>query len=348
MVEVPISPYKSDLPPVARRLRMDRMHSLHEPFNPDQMHHEHEKRAQIARKVRVMLRNLEPAVVLAPRWSQPQSFLETLASDLSTGRPALDCHTISFRRLKGRALPEVWNHLINAFRQLIPEGVSAVGPTMVVDRRGFCWSLQHLLQQAHEHAPRPLVLLACEAEHLPLAALEDLVQAWEAYATQHLFDRRCVLLLSGSVQAHWLRIGDAPRIELGDYSEQEAAAAMVAHADRGAVRRLAPIASFTGGIPGIVDRFGKYYAEYGDLPNSRAGLLQILGDLGDEMRGVVDIVAADDALAGRIERLLEGNALPERAEVDGPLRLAGLLRTTTTPLRREVSLRAPALAALLG
>jgi hypothetical protein len=66
------------------------------------------------------------------------------------------------------------------------------------------------------------------------------------------------------------------------------------------------------------------------------------------MRGVVDIIAADDALSARIDALTGGRSLPEEPELDEPLRMAGLLRTVSTPSRRMVSLRAPAIAALLG
>lgn len=336
------------LPPVARRLRMDRFRSLQEAFNPDQLRREHESRAQIARKVRVSLRNMEPVVVLSPRWSEPMSFLEELAMDLISGRPALDCRTVRFRGIKGRALPEVWNHIVDVFRRLVPDDWRPEGPSSVVDRRGFRYSLRQLLQGAHEESPQPVALLACEAEHLPLPALEDMAMVWEEYATQHPVKRRCVILLAGSVQAQWLHIGGAPRIELGDYSEREAAATMAARADRGTARQLASVAKFTGGIPGIVDRFSAHYAEHGELPGSRDGLIQILGTLGDEMRGAVDIIAADGSLAERIDALLGGSALPEERELDEPLRMAGLLRTLSTPARREVQLRAPAIAALLG
>lgn len=348
MNEILTVPRGYPLPAVARRMRMDQFCSLQESFNPDQHRHEQEKRAQIARKVRVLLRNREPVVVLSPRWSQPLAFLEELALDLINGRPALDCRTVRFRRLKGRGLPEVWNHLVEVFQRLIPVEHQLSGPALVADRRGFRWSLQQLLQRAHEHAPRPITLLACEAEHLPLSVLEDVVQVWEEYALRYLDNRRCVLLLAGSIQAHWLRIGSAPRIELGDYSEREAAAAMVSRADRGSVSQLSSVARFTGGIPSIVDRFSAHYAEHGELPRSKDGLIQILGTLGDEMRGVVDIVAADDVLASRIDALISGEVLPEQRALDEPLRLAGLLRIMSTPLHRAVCLRAPALAALLG
>jgi len=335
------------LPPVARRLRMDRFRTLQASFNPDQLRHEHEARAQVARKVRVCLRSMEPVVVIAPRWSQPMSFLEELAIDLISGRPALDCRTVRFRPIKGRALPEVWNHIVDVFARLTADNQEPVVPSSVVDRRGFRWSLRRMLDEAHQTAPQPVALLACEAEHLPLSALEDMVEVWEEYASSHPLDRRCVLLLAGSVQVHWLTITGATRVELRDYSEREAAATMAARADRGTARQLSSIARFTGGIPGLVDRFSAHYAEHGELPGSRDGLIQILGTLGDEMRGAVDIIAADDALSSRLEDLMGGKSLPEVESVDEPLRNAGLLQTVPLP-SRQVKLRAPAIAALLG
>ena len=335
-------------PRVARRMWQDAHGDLNQKFDKRQRRIEISQRGRIARKVRYHLRRMEPVVVLSPRWSQPLSFLEDLALDLAVGEPAIGCRTVRFRSLKGRRLPEIWNHLVEVFQRLIPSGWEPEMPSSVADRRGFRWSIQTLLEQAHTQSPHRVALLACEAEHLPLSVLEDLTITWGAYWNNHPEDRRCTFLLAGSVQAQWLKIGDSPRLELADYSQREAIAAMMARAGERRPSDIGSVARFTGGIPGIVDRVGAHFAEHGSLPSNRDELLQILGTLGDEMRGAVDIIAADDGLSDRLDRLMKGEPLPEARLLDEPLRMAGLLRTVHAHGSPHVTLRAPAIAALLG
>ena len=334
--------------PVARRLQMSARYPLHAAIDPAQPSWSAAPRGRVARKVRASLRRMEPVVIMAPRWSQPMSFLEGLALDLVTGQPALTCRTVRFRGMKGRSLPEVWNHLVAIFQRLIPRAEIASVPSSVADRRGFRWSLRQLLQQAHDTAPHPVALLACEVEHLPLAAIEDVVLVWEEYWEANPTERRCALLLAGSVQASWLRIGQTPQIALTDYSPQEAAAVMITRPEQQTSERVALVAQFTGGIPSIVDRFSAHFAEHGELPTSRKELLAVLGALGDEMRGVIDIVAADEGLSVRLERLRRGEPVLANEELDLPLQQAGLLRDVIASGERLVALRAPAIAALMG
>ncbi|MFT5681076.1 MAG: hypothetical protein ACI8RZ_001982 [Myxococcota bacterium] len=334
---------------VERRMWLGAVSDIEGRFEPHQRRQESSRRGRIARKVRYHLRRMEPVVVLSPRWSQPLSFLEDLALDLAVGEPAIGCRTVRFRALKGRRLPEIWNHLVEVFQRFIPTNTSqSEAPSSVVDRRGFRWSMETLLEQAHTQSPHRVALLACEAEHLPLSVLEDLTLTWGAYYDSHPEDRRCTILLAGSVQAQWLNIGTAPRVELADYSEDEAVAAMMARTGERRPNDIRSIARFTGGIPGIVDRVSAHFAEHGSLPASRDELIHILGTLGDEMRGAVDIIAADSGLSERLDRLMRGEALPEARLLDEPLRMAGLLRIVPTHGLPHVTLRAPAIAALLG
>ena len=332
---------------IARKIQQGRL-GLHAFFDPQQRYIESSRRARIARKVRFHLRRMEPVVVLSPRWSQPLSFLEDVALDLAIGEPAIGCRTVRFRGIKNKQLPEIWNHLVEVFHRLVPDTGLPEQPSSVADRRGFRWSIQNLLEQAHNESPHRIALLACEAEHLPLSVLEDLTLTWQEYWSAHPESRRCTLLLAGTIQAHWLRIGDAPRVELADYSESEAIAAMLARAGDTPPSSITSVARFTGGIPGIVDRIGAHFAEHGQLPRSRDELIQILGTLGDEMRGAVDIIAADNGLFERLENLLTGTPMPESDELDEPLRMAGLLRSVPTHGTPHVAIRAPAIAALFG
>ncbi len=333
---------------VARRMWLSSINDHGITFSPRECRRDLSRRGRISRKVRFHLRRMEPVVVLSPRWSQPLSFLEDLALDLAVGEPAIGCRTVRFRALKGRRLPEIWNHLVEVFQRFIPAVEQPNIPTSVADRRGFRWSMKTLLEQAHARSAHRIALLACEAEHLPLSVLEDLTLTWGAYYDSHPENRRCTLLLAGSIQAQWLSIGEAPRVELADYSEAEAVAAMMARTGERRPSDIRSIARFTGGIPGIVDRVGAHFAEHGSLPGSRDQLLNILGTLGDEMRGAVDIIAADSGFSERLDRLMRGETLPEVRLLDEPLRMAGLLRIVPAHGCPHVTLRAPAIAALLG
>ncbi|MEL6344198.1 MAG: hypothetical protein AAFV53_13845 [Myxococcota bacterium] len=335
-------------PPLARRMR--RIDDGVPRFDPEQLHIESQRRARVARKIRTILRRMAPVVLLSPRWSQPLRFIDELAPMLAQGQPAVACRTASLRTVKSRALPEIWNALVEVFSRMVPAEWRPEGPSSVADRRGFRWSLRQLLQHAHREAPHPIALMVCEAEHLPLSVWEDVALVWEEYWERHpdAVERRCTLLLAGSVHAHWLKIGDAPRIPLEDFSESEALSRMVSGDTPSGIRTIRAVARFTGGIPSVVDRFSAHYDEHGFLPAARDGLLQILGTLSDEMRGAVDIIAADEELSSRLEQLLSGVPLREERRLDEPLRMAGLVRTISPAGQPHVILRAPALAALLG
>lgn len=317
-------------------------------FNPEQHFLETALRGRTARAARAHLRRMEPVVLFAPRWSASMRFLEDLALDLAVGEPAVGCRTVDLRPLKDRSRGEVWQFLQHVFSQLGQRGWRGRAPGTVVDRRGFRWSMEQLLEEVHAAAPHRVALLAHGAEHLPLDVIEDLTSTWDEYTDRHPEGRRLTLLLAGSRAARWLRVGDAPRLDLADFGEAEAAAAIVGRAGPMPLRHLEEVARFTGGIPSLVEAVGDRAREAGSLPLRRSDLLVSMGRLADEMRGAVDIVAASDPLADRLHALIDGAPARRVAGVDDPLLQAGLLKEVRAPGGDRVALRAPAIAALVG
>ena len=177
---------------------------------------------------------------------------------------------------------------------------------------------------------------------------EDIGAVWTEYLDRHPEGRRCAILLSGTASERWLTLGSAPRVELTDYAEDEAVAAIVGKAGPIPVRQAELAARFSGGIPGLVESFGKQGRAQGRLPMQRDELMASLGPLADEMRGAVDIVAAHDELSDRLGLLLHGEPIPLDDPLDTPLVLAGLARRVRSPDGAQVMLRAPAIAALVG
>lgn len=317
-------------------------------FDPEQRFLETALRGRTARKARAHLRRMEPVVVFTPRWGGVGRFMEDLALDLAVGEPAVGCRTVGFQPLQGRPLAECWQFVHHLFGQLGQRGWTTRAPTSIADRRGFQWALEQALEEAHRSAPHRVALLAHGAEHLPVEILEDVTSAWRDYAERHADARRATLLLAGSSAAPWLHIGDAPRVDLADYGEAEAAAAIVGRAGPLPLRHLERVARFTGGVPAAVETVGAAARKLGGLPSRPDELVAALGPLGDEMRGAVDIVAAHDHLSDRLHDLLSGEPLPAAPEVDEPLIMAGLARTVRTAGGDATTLRAPAIATLVG
>mgnify|MGYP007024789850 CR=1 FL=1 len=327
---------------------MARYGGPHRRYEPDQRVLETALRSRTSRAARACLRRMQPVVVLAPRWSAVRSFLEELSLDLAVGEPAVGCRIVDFRPLQGRTTAESWQFALQLMGQLGRRSWRPASPLTVADRRGFRWALEQVLEQAHQESPHPVALLAGGADALPVEILEDLCAAWEGYRERHVVDQRCGLLLAASSSARWLRVGDAPQLELADFGETEAAAAIVGRAGPLPMQDLELVSRFTGGIPGLVDAVSRHAQAEGCLPRSRDELLDCFGPLVDEMRGAIDIVVSHDALAERLSHLLDGEASPRNESVDRPLLLAGLLRPERHRGKDVVRLRAPAIATMVG
>ncbi len=333
---------------LARRLQMLKR-APESRFDPDQHFLEAALRGKTARKVRAHLRRLDPIVLMTPRWSRPQSFLEELALDLALGEPAVGCRTVSFRPLKGRAAPEAWYFILTVLSQLTTDQWNDKPVPMVAGRRGFQTVALDLLMEAQDRfAERgaAVALLGHGGEYLPVETLEDLAEVWAKFKSWYPHDRKTTMLLAASIDAPSIYLEDAKKVQLADFGEAEAAAAIVGTAGLTGRRSLETAARFSGGIPEVVTALGRAARKHGEMPRTRAGLVRGLGPLGDEIRYAVDIANADSALADRLDMLMAGEPLIEEPSVDGPLMMAGLLRKVRLPGEDRVLLRAPAIGAV--
>lgn len=301
-------------------------------------------RARAARSARAALRRMEPVVLLAPRWSATERFLEDLAQDLAVGEPTVACRVVGFRHLQGRGVVEAWRHTLQLLGRLVDGAPRAELPSGVADRRGFRWALDELLETIHEKAMHRTALLAHGCDALPVELLDDLVAAWRDYYARHPEHRRVTSLFAAADTARWLAVEGRPIIYLADYAETEALAAMVGRAGPKPLRSLERAARFTGGIPALVERLADYARVGGALPSRPKEILDALGGLAEELRGAVDIVCAHELLAERLASLQHGEPTPMVPELDRQLITAGLLRPLRTARGPEVALRAPAIA----
>ncbi|MDP2313315.1 MAG: hypothetical protein Q8P41_10450 [Pseudomonadota bacterium] len=315
-------------------------------FDPEQLRIEGSPRGRLARRIRGHLRRLEPIAMLTPRWSAPQSFLEDLALDLAVGEPEIGCRTVSFRPLMGRTAPEAWNFLLRVIGELGGGEWGTHGVPMVCDRRGFFNAAAMLLDQAQEDAPYPIALLAHGAEHLPVEVLDDIAQVWSRYAEQVEHDRRCTILLAGSVDTPALDVGGSSRIDLTDFGELEAADSLVLQLGVVDPQELERAARFSGGVPAIVAALA-IGAQRG-FPNSPTEYLRAMGPIAHEIRGAVQSALTAPDTADRLQMLLDGEPQLEDADVDPALLFSGVIRRVRRPGGPHVALRSPAIAAAAG
>lgn len=285
--------------------------------------------------------------MLTPRWSAPQSFLEDLALDLAVGEPEIGCRTVSFRPLMGRSTPEAWNFLLRVLGDLVGVEELRIAP-MVCDRRGFYNAAEMLFGRAQEETEYPIALLAHGAEHLPVEVLEDLCRVWGRYVEDVAADRRCTLLLAGSVETPALEVGPGSRIDLADFGEVEATESLVVQLGARDPAQVEWAARFSGGVPAIVQALAHGVARADDLPRSPTELLRAVGSVGDELRGAVQSALTLPDTAERLHSLLDGEPRFEEPDVDEPLLLSGVIRRVRRVGGPHVALRSPAIASVAG
>ncbi len=316
-------------------------------LTPEHIHLEEAIRGRAARKMRAQLRRMEPVVVLTPRWSAPQAFMEALAMDLAVSEPTVSCRSTSFRPLKGRSNTEGWRYTLGLLARLgAPRGEDVRAPSPV-SRMGFRNAVVNALETANERTRCPVALLAHGAEYLPVGVLEDLTRAWDRFSMS-TSERRVTLLLASSVDAPSLDLPGATRMSLTDFGEAEAAAALIGLMGPTSRQQLQAAARFTGGVPVLVTALGTGARALGAMPHSRSGLIRCLGPLADEVRGAVDIVVADSSVAERLDALRCEESLAIEPALDRHLITAGLARYVRSVGTPRVALRAPVIGELLG
>ena len=335
------------MPRINRFLQRARM-TESSTFDETQHFVEEALRSRAARQIRLFVRRMQPVTVRTPRWSEPASFLEDLALDLAVGEPGVGCRTVNLRPLKGRKASESWQFTLHVFAQLGRREWRHRPPQMVADRGGFRFALSVLIEEAHQTVPHPVALLAHGAEFAPMEVIEDMAVVWGDYSRRHPKNRRTTMLLAGSIGNDWWPFQDAPRVDLVDFGTAEAAASIVGQGGDLPFTMLRKAAHFTGGVPGLVDAVSARARAEGALPVEADELLASLGTVVDEIRGAVDIVHMDSALADRLYDLIPGEPLKRAPEVDDALTMAGLVRPVKRHGDDHVEIRAPAISTLLS
>jgi hypothetical protein len=317
-------------------------------FDPVQREVESAHRGRTGRNVRASLRRQEPVALLTPRWSCPQAFLEDVALELAVSEPGVGCRTVNLRPLHGRNRVTAWQFLLRVLAQLGEPRSQEIRIPTVAERKGFRIVAQELLARAQESTPNPVALMAHGAEHLPVDAAEDLLLAWEAYSSAYPADRRCVLLLGGMANAPALRGFEGRPVELADFGRGEANDMLGRMVGPSLSPRMNSAADFTGGVPALVEAVGRHTRLQRRIDNDEWAMLSSMGSIGDEIRGVVDILVSDHHLACRLDMLLPGQPLPMEPDLDAQLITAGLARRAHERTGEHVCIRAPAIAALVG
>jgi hypothetical protein len=271
--------------------------------------------------------------------------LDELVVDLQIGRPRVACRVAPLGVVKGRHTHEVWSFLIRSLVEACHLELS--GPvSQPVDRHGFVEVLSTLLDRTVDGPRRALLLLG--AEHLDVDTLRDVVGAWRNHAARHGAARRFNLLIAGAVALPKDDFGELETVVLPDLGIDEAVDALHEYLDRGTPAEVEISAALVGGVPALLHAVGLEAEKSARIPATQDGVWRALGGLADELRGVVDIVAADEQLAQRIEDVARAGMAPLNPTVDPKLVRAGLFRVVPQHRLAHVTVRAPVLAQLAG
>ncbi|MCB9677354.1 MAG: hypothetical protein H6737_19765 [Alphaproteobacteria bacterium] len=294
-------------------------------FDPNQYYFEKAERTRLARSIRVSLRFGRPVVLIAPRWSQADRFLDDLSVDLSLGDPSITARTLSLAPLKGLTVHQGWGWLASAVAEFCQIHLEEGPAWQAVSRRGFREVMADMLDRAE--GGRRRCLLLHHVEHVPVDALHDLLDVFRAHREKHKDDLRFNLLVAGSVDAPHLQFPGAARFDLADFSPIEAIEALVEHLGPVEAEQLRQVVTILGGVPALLDAVG----EGSDLAflRDRQELWKALGPVAKEVRSALEIVNADPRLSARLERLARQGRLPEEPEHDFLLQRAGLVRSAT-------------------
>jgi len=307
---------------------------------------EKEARDRIRRQLRARMRQMEPTLLLTPRWSKPRDFLESLSLEMAVAEPAISCRSTTFVGLRGHQLTEARQRVLTALAELSVSHWADAQVPYVASNAGFEAAVQTLLLRAQEKGER-IALMAEGVEHLHVDVLSALSEAWSNFYDSCDADRMVVLMLAGSACSSRFTLEGATQIDLPDYARKEAMHLLSPNEESGAQGELA--LEFSGGVPGFVGPIAQGAQSLGGLPYSSTGIIRLLGPVEQEVRQVLDLLSADPLLADRIEGLacLEEDA--HESCTDDALLSAGILRELRPQSgERRVALRAPLLAAMLG
>jgi hypothetical protein len=326
-------------------------------FDPDQYYVERAVRARVARKMRICLRRMEPVALVTPRWSQAQRFLDDVSVDLLVGDPRVRARTLSLQPLAGRTPHQAWSWLVLAMTEFCH--LPLEGPAwQVVSRRGFRHVMRELFARADEGERRCLMIHG--AEHIQVEALRDLIEVFGDHVRNRTAPAGFNLLLAGMIDAPHFGFPGADRLVLSDFAEDEAVEVLVEQVGPADLARLRSAVAVVGGIPAMLDLLVSSGSGQGadaqasraagritDLLGDRAAIWRVLGAIATEVRRSFDIVAADEALLARMEKIAKDGPQPADPVHDEALLRAGLVLGQGQPDgTRRTAIRAPFLADL--
>jgi len=309
-------------------------------FDRNQYYLERAARARVARRVRIHLRNMEPVILIAPRWSSAMRFLDDVGADLLIGMPGVTSRTLNLSPLRGLSVPQAWAWMVQALGEFLE--IKLDGPAwQAVSRHGFRFVMSQLFNRAQGHDERRCLMIH-GLEHIHIEALKDLMQVFEEFMMRAGDQRRTNMLLAGAIDAAHLEFAGASRILLPDFHEEEAIETLVESLGPIELHRLESLVELVGGVPAILDRLGEQEPKrLTEIVADPQSVWRILGGLAIEIRGAYEIVAADQALSDRLDVLCSEGPLPEDAEVDSQLLRAGLVKRRRNGLSWMTSVRAP-------
>jgi hypothetical protein len=308
-------------------------------FDRDQYYLERAVRARVARKARIRLRRMEPLVLVTPRWSEARRFLDDLAVDLLVGEPAVRARTLSLAPLQGRTPHQAWSWLVMAMTEIC--SLPLDGPAwQMVSRRGFRHVMRDLFDGADHGERRCLMLHGLENVHVE--ALRDLIDVFQDHVRRRTREGRFNLLLAGSIDAPHFDFEGVERLVLPDFAEHEALEVLCEYVGADQMPKLRTVATTVGGIPAVLDVLGTAAAErLSDVAAERSAVWRVAGPIATEIRRAFDIVAADEVLLSRIEKIAREGPQPPDPRDDALIR-AGLVRQVgPTDSSRKTVLRAP-------
>lgn len=312
-------------------------------FDSNQYYFEKSDRTRLLRRARVLLRGGTPLIVITPRWSRAQSFLDDLATDLALGEPSIKARSLGLHSLKGLTVHQAWAWLASAVAEFcqvtIMDSEGGGRPVwQAVSRHGFREVLTDLLNRAEGGRRRCLMFHGLE--HAPVEAVQDLLEVFAEHVTRMGPERDVNFLFAGAIDAPYLT-DDTQRMVLEDFSVDEAVEALVELHGPLPEDRLQNVVKIVGGVPALLEALGHNDPEkLVEILMDRDVLWNALGPVGEEVRAALDIVSGDAALSTRLERLArlgEQVAAPE----DPVLLRAGLIRQRHTRHTTMSQVRAP-------
>lgn len=271
-------------------------------------------RAQMARAVRVALRQGRAVVLRTTRWDAVSWWLDDLTIDLAAGAPALavgrvDLSTVS----KGDAAgTEVAERLAAAL------GMSRYKSDDILTREAFTSRARDLLLVAGK-GQTARVLVFEDADRIGAHMTADLIAAWRDARRRVPAARMPRLVITARFGGVPIDAKHVVEHSMVDPTEDEAVDMLADMLGHGQPDRLRMLVRQVGPVPAFLARVGM-----ADRPFEAAGIQEALAPLQQEIHAATDGAMAQDATRERFTVLAAG-AQPLDARLDRVLMRSGLV-----------------------